>query len=191
MNMASMMWMIIVLPNLTIASGHLAENDAYSFLAEVIDRKANFIQFVFKNKSMETQCIRHRDLDLDLSADSLYVLNKSDHKNIKYVGQNIKPLELAPTVINILLPGESVAFSIYLDKFYDIKHKNVEVSYSIPIFWCKKIMDKHILVPFPQFIKNNIDVPYPNSERFFLSSYPEWVNGGGFIANSGSTEIVR
>lgn len=165
-------------------------SEGYRFFARTIDEKSLFIEFTYINKSVNSQCILASDLEINLLGD-FFTVNDVSMSPVRYVGPRGSLSSYHPRKFIVLAPGMKTISSIYLDKFYKVKKlKTMTLSYRVPVISCADILERHIQMPSPEFLKG-ASVSLTSEEKAKLKhNYPDW-NEYGFVATLEPLTIRR
>lgn len=165
-------------------------SENYRFFARIIDEKSLFIEFTYVNTSVNSQCVLASDLEMNLLGDFLTVKDTLMNP-VRYIGPQGSLSSYHPRKFIVLAPGMKTISSIYLDKFYKVKKlKMMTLSYRVPVISCADILEQHIQMPSPEFLKGT-SANLTSEERSALEhKYPDW-NKYGFVATLEPLTIRR
>lgn len=165
-------------------------SESYQFFARTIDNKSLFIEFTYVNTSVTSQCVLASDLEMNLLGDFLTVKNVS-MSPVRYIGPMGSLSSYHPRKFIVLAPGMKTISSIYLDKFYKVKKlKMMTLSYRVPVISCADILERHIQMPSPEFLKGTSANLTSEEMAALKHNYPDW-SKYGFVATLEPLTIRR
>lgn len=140
------------------------------------------IEVEYKNASSAPQCIRAVDMDFVGLGDFILAENETTKLEYKGVADSSRVYS-APRSFIIVLPGESLLGSFYLNDFYKVKGKKISIEYTFPVVACEVIMKKNITLPVVSLINGSKQARGTVEPSYFSERNPDW-SEKGFLATS-------